>query len=1140
MPPPTKRSKFAASAFADNEADDDDERDDGEFSGNGGQDMDGGQDGEHFGHRAAGNQEESLGESVGDGDSEDDYDQDNLDEVRSFIAASDESEDFDPAVYRDLNEPDALGENYLEQIAVKPIGSSYRMAEVPFVGARDTDPNVFKVPVKRAKRDLCVLRMTHQVVVATAAAKQLLETGDAPLMNTAGAGVHSIISNPSDPDHLYIEADSLPCVERLCGAFPDLVGQFLRTTTVSRVARGGRRRSVLPPARIYSIKTSQKPYLLNIAPIRKEDYKPSTFAKLRAGPKAYRGDICRIYKVHISSETCDVLVIPRIASLSGNQPPSRACAPRRITEEEFQAALSGPNLTLDGTAADGDLDHDADERRERGLAKDPTGVSKYYRETIFDIAGATGRFAQKTICLFEGLQVLRGIAMSNIVRLTAAEYTSAYPERCQLTLLSDASGIRAGSLIQDSEAKQARKGPLTVGSQVVVANYSIPRLTRASGRGASRLVGLGEREEPGESVDQGDQADQGEAGEAGEAGEPGEAGTSGEADGAYGSDGADTAADGRALALSDTLDIHGASGVVTQVPSSFSMRNDIYGVRLSGEQFTGYADQMIPRRNLVRYVRQGDHVEVMTSAYEGVTGKVVYTDWGTDCLMVTIKVDGFEEVLGGGSADTEAVGDDPDNVVAVREAASWGGGSGGTSAHIAITSDEISPTNRCWGGLTKVRVLGLPLCPYTLVRITSTNLDGLVTALSYTKAKVVSSEGEILYLSYNQFTSVRVNRSTKFVRDGQGNTIGRESEVEILSSANPEDVGLRGTILAIGEQNPSILFIRPSVDLNSAAFASQSCEIRAVDAKATKRRSEGRILLARNRRQMRGTEGLSIGQRVMSRNRLHMGTVGVLVWRNDSEGQVQAGESRFSVPLHELEAYKSPEEEQQNGEAGPYGRGSFGETGRVGGMTGTSGMSGFGGSGGFGGFGGMNRMGGMGGMPGMARGNDMRDRDRSDYPYRGPQRGWQDRQNAQAWGRGPSVEGDDYPRQARADRRRSRKDRDYDQNAAFGEGRYESTTFTSNYSLTRKGATAVPEADSASHPSEASMAAREPESQASEGGSTFPTVPDPEGEPMMEEGAVDFGDDFSFGGGFEDGAEGQADGWGEGGSPPGESAELPA
>lgn len=289
-------------------------------------------------------------------------------------------------------------------------------------GLWESDPPIYRVPVKRGRHAICVLSALR-VITLNAYHERLPPELRPPAVRPYD--VRSVFYNPNDPSCIYVEADSIQTVERLL-LHQDIRGYVQRFTPSRGSSQRTRRKSSVAPPPLVSVR-KDRATLLTYVPDRKRLHQ-GELCSIRRGSRVYLGDPCCV--ISVEGETARVAVRPRIHSLLGDQPPSRDCAPRRITREEALEAY-------------------------RGIQE-----GSYEREVDFQLG-------QQYVLLLEGYEIIQ-LAASNLRPLKGEELRAAVD---LFTIASLQIGSKAGQRIVQARLDLERKRPLNVGDVVYLTNY---------------------------------------------------------------------------------------------------------------------------------------------------------------------------------------------------------------------------------------------------------------------------------------------------------------------------------------------------------------------------------------------------------------------------------------------------------------------------------------------------------------------------------------------------------------------------------------------------------------------------------------------------------------------------------------------
>lgn len=417
--PPTKRTSHAApiraTDFQDREASDSYDDDDAKYS--------------------TDEEEEMSGEEA---------------ESDSGIIASDDDSDSGNLVqvneHRAMDNRAAIDDN-IDQTA---FGRRFRVEteyqdteEQRHVRIEETDPHIYRVPVKRGKQLMCLLKMHHRLI-------ELKVRADNPdkyigLGKVSSFDVRSIFTNPNDLSCIYVEVSDLRTCEAFLSQFMEYLGPY--TATTFNKARTTRRKNKQPPPPLYFVPLMNRYNILDYQ-IKTEKINVGGFYELRHGKRAYRRDSCCV--LEIKNQTAVVAVLPRILSLHSRERPSNENPPRRITREEFEDCM-GESATYGS-------------------------ITSINRDN-------------EVILLQDGYELLEGIPLRGLAPLSQERYLKAKGE----IILSQISDIdkQFVNIANQKRVDNEKKSSLYMGEKVLIHNYSLRGMDLTNARGIVKSKSAG-------------------------------------------------------------------------------------------------------------------------------------------------------------------------------------------------------------------------------------------------------------------------------------------------------------------------------------------------------------------------------------------------------------------------------------------------------------------------------------------------------------------------------------------------------------------------------------------------------------------------------------------------------------------------
>lgn len=380
--------------------------------------------------------EEELSEEEAESDSgiitsDDDSNSDNLAQVNEHRAMDNR------AVINDSMDQAAFGRRY-------HLEADYQDAEEQrHVRIEETDPHIYRVPVKRGKQFICLLKMHHRLIELKVRANN--PDKYVGLGRVSSFDVRSIFTNPNDLSCIYVEVSDLRTCEAFLAQFMEYLGPYTATTFTK--ARTTRRKNKQPPPPLYFVPLMNRYNILDYQ-IKTEKINVGGFYELRHGKRAYRKDSCCV--LEIKNQTALVAVLPRILSLHSRERPSNENPPRRLTREEFEDCM-GESATY-------------------------SSVTSITREN-------------EIVLLQDGYELLEGIPLKGLVPLSQERYLKAKKE-ISLSQISDVDK-QFVNIANQKRIDNEKKSSLYTGEQVIIHNYSLRGMDLTNVKGIVRAKSTG-------------------------------------------------------------------------------------------------------------------------------------------------------------------------------------------------------------------------------------------------------------------------------------------------------------------------------------------------------------------------------------------------------------------------------------------------------------------------------------------------------------------------------------------------------------------------------------------------------------------------------------------------------------------------
>lgn len=255
------------------------------------------------------------------------------------IIASDDESDSDGTnqvnKHRELDNRAAIDDNMNQAMFGRRLHidkDSQDTEEQRHVRIEETDPHIYRVPIKRGKQLTCLLKMHRRLIELKVRANN--PDKYASLGRVSGFDIRSIFINPNDINYIYVEVSDLRTCEAFLSQFMEYLGPY--TATTFSKTRTTRRKNKQPPPPLYFVPLMNRYNILDYQ-VKTEKINVGGFYELRHGKRAYRRDSCCVLEV--KNQIALVAVLPRLLSLHSRERPSNENPPRRITREEFEDCM---------------------------------------------------------------------------------------------------------------------------------------------------------------------------------------------------------------------------------------------------------------------------------------------------------------------------------------------------------------------------------------------------------------------------------------------------------------------------------------------------------------------------------------------------------------------------------------------------------------------------------------------------------------------------------------------------------------------------------------------------------------------------------------------------------------------------------